>query len=166
MCCSFCQFESPWVGTATRYSPFSVLFFVPFVYSIQAQHDKPFVFLVGFAISIRMELIWFRLLWPWLWEVSILHQILNSLWSKFKSCRNVTQLITSKGYPCEQHTVQTEDGFLLSVQRIPYGRAGKQQYDKPQNIHANHSTFNSNPWSNHCDWQPKEVANWPFVVFC
>ncbi|KAL5009835.1 hypothetical protein ScPMuIL_012140 [Solemya velum] len=35
--------------------------------------------------------------------------------------RNVTQLITSKGYPCEQHTVQTKDGFLLGVQRIPHG---------------------------------------------
>ena len=39
-----------------------------------------------------------------------------------------TQLITSKGYPCEDHTVQTQDGFLLGVQRIPYGRLPHQTY--------------------------------------
>lgn len=33
--------------------------------------------------------------------------------------KNVTELITSEGYPCEDHSVVTEDGFILSVQRIP-----------------------------------------------
>ncbi|XP_048769439.1 gastric triacylglycerol lipase-like [Ostrea edulis] len=37
-------------------------------------------------------------------------------------CMNVTQLITSKGYPCEEHRVTTEDGYILGVQRIPRGR--------------------------------------------
>jgi lysosomal acid lipase/cholesteryl ester hydrolase len=37
--------------------------------------------------------------------------------------RNVTQLITSKGYPCEDHFVTTADGFLLSLQRLPYGKS-------------------------------------------
>jgi len=37
-------------------------------------------------------------------------------------CMNVSQLITYKGYPCEDHVVQTQDGFLLSVQHISYGR--------------------------------------------
>jgi len=32
---------------------------------------------------------------------------------------NVTQLITSKGYTCIDHTVTTSDGYLLSVQNIP-----------------------------------------------
>lgn len=32
--------------------------------------------------------------------------------------RNVTQLITSKGYGCEQHDIQTPDGFILSAQRM------------------------------------------------
>ncbi|CAI9736947.1 gastric triacylglycerol lipase-like [Octopus vulgaris] len=34
---------------------------------------------------------------------------------------NASQLITSKGYPCEDHTVLTEDGFYLEMQRIPHG---------------------------------------------
>lgn len=33
-----------------------------------------------------------------------------------------TELITSKGYPCENHEVETDDGFILGLQRIPHGR--------------------------------------------
>ncbi|XP_010943219.2 triacylglycerol lipase 1 [Elaeis guineensis] len=32
------------------------------------------------------------------------------------------QLIRPLGYPCSEHTVETKDGFLLSVQHIPHGR--------------------------------------------
>ena len=35
---------------------------------------------------------------------------------------NITQLIQSKGYPCEEHKVITKDGYILGVFRIPYGR--------------------------------------------
>ncbi|CAF0988536.1 unnamed protein product [Rotaria sp. Silwood1] len=35
---------------------------------------------------------------------------------------NITQLIQSKGYPCEEHKVITNDGYILGVFRIPYGR--------------------------------------------
>lgn len=33
-----------------------------------------------------------------------------------------SQLILSKGYPCIEYSVLTDDGFILGVQRIPYGR--------------------------------------------
>lgn len=33
-----------------------------------------------------------------------------------------TELITSKGYPCEQHNVLTKDGYILSLQRIPFSK--------------------------------------------
>ncbi|XP_062594628.1 gastric triacylglycerol lipase-like [Saccostrea cucullata] len=45
--------------------------------------------------------------------------------------RNVTQLITSKGYPCEQHYVITKDGYILSLQRIPYGKKSPILKEKP-----------------------------------
>eukprot|EP01006_Ploeotia_vitrea_P020150 TRINITY_DN52398_c0_g1_i1.p2 TRINITY_DN52398_c0_g1~~TRINITY_DN52398_c0_g1_i1.p2 ORF type:complete len:567 (-),score=287.74 TRINITY_DN52398_c0_g1_i1:25-1725(-) len=32
------------------------------------------------------------------------------------------ELITSRGYPCEEHFVRTEDGFVLGLHRIPFGR--------------------------------------------
>ncbi|GFS27212.1 lipase [Elysia marginata] len=41
---------------------------------------------------------------------------------------NVTELIKSKGYPVERHTVITEDGYILGLYRIPHGlhnRSGK-----------------------------------------
>jgi len=37
---------------------------------------------------------------------------------------NATQLITSKGYPCENHYVVTDDGYILNVLRIAHGRSG------------------------------------------
>ncbi|XP_012941443.1 gastric triacylglycerol lipase [Aplysia californica] len=36
--------------------------------------------------------------------------------------KNMTELILSQGYISEKYTVQTEDGFLLDVHRIPSGR--------------------------------------------
>ncbi|GFN79915.1 lipase [Plakobranchus ocellatus] len=47
--------------------------------------------------------------------------------------RSVCQLVTSKGYPCEEHWVTTEDGFILGLQRIPHGVAGKARasHDRP-----------------------------------
>nr|XP_022321183.1 lysosomal acid lipase/cholesteryl ester hydrolase-like isoform X2 [Crassostrea virginica] len=45
--------------------------------------------------------------------------------------RNVTELITSKGYPCEQHFVITKDGYILSLQRIPFSKQSPRQKGKP-----------------------------------
>ena len=33
--------------------------------------------------------------------------------------RNTIELITSKGYPAEEHPVQTKDGYILKMHRIP-----------------------------------------------
>ncbi|XP_075540811.1 gastric triacylglycerol lipase-like isoform X2 [Dermacentor variabilis] len=35
--------------------------------------------------------------------------------------RNVSQIIADKGYPVEEYEVETSDGFVLSVQRVPWG---------------------------------------------
>jgi hypothetical protein len=44
---------------------------------------------------------------------------------------NVTDLIAAAGYPQEQHYVFTTDGFVLSVQRIPHGKAGPGSAPRP-----------------------------------
>lgn len=45
---------------------------------------------------------------------------------------NAAQLIRSKGYPCIEYKVQTADGFILGLQRIPYGRNAKNKNGKKQ----------------------------------
>ncbi|XP_069124287.1 lysosomal acid lipase/cholesteryl ester hydrolase-like [Argopecten irradians] len=45
---------------------------------------------------------------------------------------NVSQLITSKGYPCEEHEVPTDDGFILGVQRISHGKLENQKVYYPK----------------------------------
>lgn len=39
-------------------------------------------------------------------------------------------MVETQGYTCEEHKVTTEDGYILSLQRIPAGRSGKKA-DKP-----------------------------------
>eukprot|EP01116_Phalansterium_solitarium_P006509 TRINITY_DN18834_c0_g1_i1.p2 TRINITY_DN18834_c0_g1~~TRINITY_DN18834_c0_g1_i1.p2 ORF type:complete len:391 (+),score=140.83 TRINITY_DN18834_c0_g1_i1:88-1260(+) len=44
--------------------------------------------------------------------------------AQFPGVQNISQLIEAEGYPCENYWFETPDGFLLGVQRIPYGRSG------------------------------------------
>jgi len=44
---------------------------------------------------------------------------------------NVTQLIQAQGYPVENHVIQTSDGFLLNIQRIPYGKNSQNKTNRP-----------------------------------
>lgn len=45
--------------------------------------------------------------------------------------RNVSELIANRGYLVEEYYVETTDNFILGVQRIPHGRAGRSRGPKP-----------------------------------
>lgn len=54
---------------------------------------------------------------------------LENYWNYFYvqiNCR-----ITKRGYPAETHTVQTEDGYILELHRIPYGLSGPSENRPP-----------------------------------
>ena len=41
-------------------------------------------------------------------------------------------MVRSFGYPIEEHTVQTEDGYIIMLHRIPYGHDSyNKDMDKP-----------------------------------
>ncbi|XAR55315.1 Triacylglycerol lipase [Bertholletia excelsa] len=40
-------------------------------------------------------------------------------------------MVENQGYPCEEHKVTTEDGYVLSVQRIPSGQSGEAGKSQP-----------------------------------
>ncbi|KAL5581778.1 hypothetical protein UlMin_014220 [Ulmus minor] len=40
-------------------------------------------------------------------------------------------MVENKGYVCEEHTVTTGDGYILSIQRIPEGQSGKKAGNNP-----------------------------------
>ncbi|XP_076324164.1 gastric triacylglycerol lipase-like [Tachypleus tridentatus] len=48
--------------------------------------------------------------------------------------RNVSQIIRSKGYPVEEYNVQTSDGYILGVQRIPNGIKTFKDSDSPRQV--------------------------------
>ncbi|XP_066998920.2 lipase 3 [Anabrus simplex] len=41
------------------------------------------------------------------------------------------ELIAKYGYPVESHTVQTEDGYILTLHRIPYGKKSSSRTNRP-----------------------------------
>ncbi|XP_014291787.1 lipase 3 [Halyomorpha halys] len=44
---------------------------------------------------------------------------------------SLESLVRSQGYPFEQHSVVTEDGYILTLHRIPYGRNHTGQIGRP-----------------------------------
>ncbi|CAK1556243.1 unnamed protein product [Leptosia nina] len=44
---------------------------------------------------------------------------------------DVPELVRKYGYPLEEHTVETSDGYILGVHRIPYGRDNKDERNRP-----------------------------------
>ncbi|XVF88576.1 hypothetical protein PTKIN_Ptkin19aG0061800 [Pterospermum kingtungense] len=40
-------------------------------------------------------------------------------------------MVETQGYDCEEHTVTTQDGYILSMQRIPVGRSGGTPDNRP-----------------------------------
>ncbi|WJX82732.1 hypothetical protein P8452_65454 [Trifolium repens] len=40
-------------------------------------------------------------------------------------------MVETQGYICEEHTVTTEDGYILSIQRLPAGRSGAKATKPP-----------------------------------
>ncbi|XP_023230271.1 gastric triacylglycerol lipase-like [Centruroides sculpturatus] len=66
--------------------------------------------------------------------------------------RNVTEIIINKGYPVEEYTVQTRDGYLLKLFRIPYGRGNREDNKNRPVIFLQHGFLESA-----IDW----VINYP-----
>lgn len=56
------------------------------------------------------------------------------------------KIIRRHGYPAESYFVQTEDGYLLEMHRIPYGKKGP-KYGKKEPVFLQHGVFGSS-----ADW--------------
>jgi len=68
--------------------------------------------------------------------------------------KTTLELIRENGYPAEGHDVTTEDGYILTLHRIPYGLAGPGDAPRPA-VHLQHGLLSASS-----DWimQPPERA--------
>uniref|UniRef100_A0A5F8GD70 Lipase n=1 Tax=Monodelphis domestica TaxID=13616 RepID=A0A5F8GD70_MONDO len=56
---------------------------------------------------------------------------------------NISQIISYWGYPSEKYDVKTEDGFILGVFRIPYGKRNSNQTAQRPVVYLQHGMFMS-----------------------
>ncbi|RNA38290.1 lysosomal acid lipase cholesteryl ester hydrolase-like [Brachionus plicatilis] len=60
---------------------------------------------------------------------------------------NTTTLIKSKGYPCEEHDVLTKDGYILSINRIPYSPNEVKKFSQKKIVLLQHGLLDaSSAW--------------------
>jgi hypothetical protein len=50
-------------------------------------------------------------------------------------------IIRGNGYPCEEITVQTRDGFLLGLQHIPHGSSGIKPFKNKRAVYLQHGVI-------------------------
>ncbi|KAG5861546.1 hypothetical protein JTB14_028397 [Gonioctena quinquepunctata] len=56
---------------------------------------------------------------------------------------NITEHILQRGYPVEKHEIQTEDGYLLTLYRIPHGRYQENKQPNNKAVLINHGLLGS-----------------------
>ncbi|XP_055469892.1 gastric triacylglycerol lipase isoform X2 [Psammomys obesus] len=74
---------------------------------------------------------------------------------------NISQMITYWGYPSEEYEVITEDGYVLGVYRIPYGRKISENIDAGYDVWLGNSRGNA--WSKkNLYFSPGSAEFWHF----
>ncbi|XP_006732676.1 gastric triacylglycerol lipase isoform X2 [Leptonychotes weddellii] len=74
---------------------------------------------------------------------------------------NISQMITYWGYPSEEYDVVTEDGYILGINRIPYGKKNSENIDAGYDVWLGNSRGNT--WARrNLYFSPDSVEFWAF----
>ncbi|XP_056208032.1 lipase member K-like [Falco biarmicus] len=88
--------------------------------------------------------------------------LFNFPYSKNPEARmNISEMVSFWGYPSEEYDVLTEDGYILQLNRIPYGRKNAGSQDAGYDVWIGNSRGNT--WSKrHLVLSPKWEEFWAF----
>ncbi|XP_017204287.1 lipase member M isoform X6 [Oryctolagus cuniculus] len=78
------------------------------------------IFSRAWIVSHRMEM-WLLILVAYFFQRNVNSGHMPTKAVDPEAFMNISEIIQHKGYPCEEYEVTTEDGYILSVNRIPQG---------------------------------------------
>ncbi|KAK2498837.1 hypothetical protein MC885_009815 [Smutsia gigantea] len=91
-------------------------------------------------VSHRMEM-WLLILVAYLFQRNVNSGCMPTKAVDPEAFMNISEIIHHQGYPHEEYEVATEDGYILSVNRIPQGLARPRRTGMAHLCHPNTAVF-------------------------